>query len=323
MKFNDAFDNDCKKICASDELINRTLMAAITHDSKTPDDAVANIAASGTTSRAPSGTASGAASGAPSRAASGNSIHSHKAAGKAVTKPAAGVRSRRHLFKLSAIAAAAVILFIGVYSIYSSQTNKNILNSSTLKVYAGENNEELNTKGLSLAYCKDTADGMSDIQGWDWKGGYNHTRILYFDLNIQLTDSSSRISRITVTASDDNVSLLTREPVPEDIIANNYEISDEYGEQHSLYKSSPDFGYRTYTNFSSKDKFLYINHNNEYSAAYEDFEHLYAGFRMANTNSLNSKLTITAEYEDGTIVSRNYSATAYSSEYYMFIKEIN
>ena len=186
MKFNDAFDNDCRKICASDELINRTLMAAITHDSKTPDDAVANIAASGTTSGASSGTASGAASGAPSRAASGNSINSHKEAGKAVTKPAAGVRSRRHLFKLSAIAAAAIILFIGVYSIYSSQTNKNILNSSTLKVYAGENNEELNTKGLSLSYCKDTADGMSDIQGWDWKEGYNHTRILYFDLNIQL-----------------------------------------------------------------------------------------------------------------------------------------
>ena len=31
---------------------------------------------------------------------------------------------------------------------------------------------------------------------------------------------------------------------------------------------------------------------------------------------------ITVEYEDGTTVSRNYNATAYSSELYMFIKEI-
>lgn len=32
MNFKEAFDNDCNKITASDELINRTLMAAITQE---------------------------------------------------------------------------------------------------------------------------------------------------------------------------------------------------------------------------------------------------------------------------------------------------
>ena len=304
MKFKEAFNNDCSKISASEELINRTLMAAITQSN---DSTSSNTQCSNTQS---------------SNSHSNDSLSNNSLSNNSHSTHTSRIKSNRRIFRILAVAAAAIILCVGVYNIGTSLNNKDNLYSSTLKVYAGENNEELTAKGLSLAYSKDTADGMSDIQSWDWKQGQKHTRILYFDLNIQLIDNYSHIKRITLTSSDDNVNILTREPVPDDIVANNYEISDEYGEQHSLYKSSPDFGYHTYSRFNSKERFLYIDHKNEYSASYEDFEHLYVGFRMENTTSISSSLTITAEYEDGSTVSRNYSATAYSSDYYIIIKEV-
>ena len=71
--------------------------------------------------------------------------------------------------------------------------------------------------------------------------GKNQTMVLYFDLNMQLTDSTSQIRRITLSSSDENTHLLTREPVPDEIIENNYKISEEYGMQHSLFRPSADF----------------------------------------------------------------------------------
>ena len=90
----------------------------------------------------------------------------------------------------------------------------------------------------------------------------------------------------------------------------------------SLFRPSADFGYHTFSLFSSKEKFLYIDHANGYAADYNDFEHLYISFRLYNQSSLKTQLTLTVEYEDGTTISRDYEATAYASELYMFIREL-
>ena len=219
--------------------------------------------------------------------------------------------------------AAAVTLCIISYNILlpSLNSSHSSPSSSTLKVYAGENNEELGKGGLSLAYSRNSADHASNIQAWGPQG-HNQTMVLYFDLNLQLTDSTSQIRRITLSSSDENTHLLTHEPVPDEIIENNYNISEEYGMQHSLFRPSADFGYHTFSLFNSKEKFLYIDHANGYSADYNDFEHLYISFRLYNQSSLKTQLTLTVEYEDGTTISRDYEATAYASELYMFIREL-
>lgn len=309
MNFKEAFDNDCNKITASDELINRTLMAAITQEDSSDGG-------NGSLSDNP------AHKDLDKQAMDGglqNDINqsSSSIAGKQSDK-------RTHIFRIFAAAAAIILLCFSVYNVRNFIGSKNSSSgTSTLKVYAGENNEELGPKGLSLAYSKDTADHMTDIQGWSSQGwGPSHSRVLFFDLNIQITDNSSNIKRVTLTSSDENTNILTREAVPDEIADNDYKIPDEYGEQHSLYKYSEEWGYHTYRLFNSNEKFLYLDHQNEYCADYKDFEHLYIGFKLANVNSLCTTLTITVEYEDGTTVSRNYNATAYSSELYMFIKEI-
>lgn len=98
---------------------------------------------------------------------------------------------------------------------------------------------------------------MTDIQGWSSQGwGPSHSRVLFFDLNIQITDNSSNIKRVTLTSSDENTNILTREAVPDEIADNDYKIPDEYGEQHSLYKYSEEWGYHTYRLFNSNEKFL-------------------------------------------------------------------
>lgn len=287
MNFKDEFNKDCNKITASDELINRTLMDAMMQDDNT-------VAANNITD-------------------SKSSKHIKKS------------HSHAYLYRIIAVAAAAIILCIGSYNILTSgihNNNNNKTNVSTLKVYAGENTEELGKNGLSMAYSKDSADHASNIQAWGNQGRHE-TSVLYFDLNIQLTDSTSSIKRITVSSSDENTHLLTREAVPDEIIANDYKISDEYGKQHSLFKASslPYAGYHTFHLFNSNEQFLYIDHYNEYSADYNDFEHLYISYELIDVSSLNTQLTISAEYEDGTIVSRRYNATAYASELYMFIRE--
>ena len=337
MNFKEAFDNDCNKITASDELINRTLMAAITQedssdggngslsdnpahkdlDKQAMDGGLQNdINQSSISMAGKQSYKSALNSGLQDKSAQRNSSTIAKSSHKA--------GSRRNIFRILAAAAAIILLCFSVYSVRNFIDSKNSSSgTSTLKVYAGENNEELGPKGLSLAYCKDTADHMTDIQGWSSQGwGPSHTRVLFFDLNIQITDNSSNIKRVTLTSSDENTNILTREAVPDEIADNDYKIPDEYGEQHSLYKYSEEWGYHTYRLFNSNEKFLYLDHQNEYCADYKDFEHLYIGFKLANVNSLCTTLTITVEYEDGTTVSRNYNATAYSSELYMFIKEI-
>lgn len=118
MNFKDAFDKDCSKINVSDELINRTLMAAMTDDdnSHTMDD------------RTPYGT------------------------GKAGLKHTGKASSHKGLsYIITAVAiAAAVTLCIISYNILlpSLNSSHSSPSSSTLKVYAGENNEELGKGGL-------------------------------------------------------------------------------------------------------------------------------------------------------------------------------
>lgn len=284
MNFKDAFDKDCKKITASDELINRTLMAAMTQND-----------------------------------AQGSNTCKQKHKQKHIKNNHPHIYSH-HI--IAAVAAAIVLCFIS-YNVLSPLINNshNSTTSSTLKVYAGENNEELGKGGLSLAYSKNSADHASNIQAWGPQG-QNQTMVLYFDLNLQLTDNSARIKRITLSSSDESTHLLTRENVPDEIIENGYKISNEYGEQHSLFRPSADFGYYTFSLFNSKEKFLYIDHTNEYSADYDTFEHLYISFSLYNQSSLKTQLTLTVEYEDGTTVSRVYDATAYASELYMFIREV-
>lgn len=70
------------------------------------------------------------------------------------------------------------------------------------------------------------------------------------------------------------------------------------------------------------EKYLFANLRQEYSASYDDFQHVYLACTLPNINNINSTLTITVEYNDGTVVSKNYSATAYLSEYYLFIYEM-
>ena len=215
MNFKEAFDNDCNKITASDELINRTLMAAITQEDSSDG---------------------------------GNGSLSDNPAHKDLDKLAmddglqndinqssssiAGKQSdkRTHIFRIFAAAAAIILLCFSVYNVRNFIGSKNSSSgTSTLKVYAGENNEELGPKGLSLAYSKDTADHMTDIQGWSSQGwGPSHSRVLFFDLNIQITDNSSNIKRVTLTSSDENTNILTREAVPDEIADNDYKIPDEY-----------------------------------------------------------------------------------------------
>ena len=111
MNFKDAFDKDCSKINVSDELINRTLMAAMTDDdnSLTMDN------------RTPYGT------------------------GKAGLKRMGKKSSHKGLsYIITAVAiAAAVTLCIISYNILlpSLNSSHSSPSSSTLKVYAGENNE--------------------------------------------------------------------------------------------------------------------------------------------------------------------------------------
>lgn len=303
MNFKDAFDKDCSKINVSDELINRTLMAAMTDDdnSHTMDNPHTMDNSHTMDNCKPYGT------------------------GKAGLKRMGKKSSHKGLsYIITAVAiAAAVTLCIISYNILlpSLNSSHSSPSSSTLKVYAGENNEELGKGGLSLAYSRNSADHASNIQAWGSQG-HNQTMVLYFDLNLQLTDSTSQIRRITLSSSDENTHLLTREPVPDEIIENNYKISEEYGMQHSLFRPSADFGYHTFSLFNSKEKFLYIDHANGYSADYNDFEHLYISFCLYNQSSLKTQLTLTVEYEDGTTISRDYEATAYASELYMFIREL-
>ena len=143
---------------------------------------------------------------------------------------------------------------------------------------------------LSLAYSRNSADHASNIQAWGAQGKEPDHGCYTLDLNMQLTDSTSQIRRITLSSSDENTHLLTREPVPDEIIENNYKISEEYGMQHSLFRPSADFGYHTFSLFNSKEKFLYIDHANGYSADYNDFEHLYISFCLYNQSSL--KITV-------------------------------
>ena len=313
MNFKEEFDKDCNKITASDELINKTLMNAMLHDDKTICDkekGTDNVLYNNSTCS-------------HNNTTSNNSVVTNN---KSISKHIKRKSSFTILYRIIAVAAATIILCIGAYNllipgIHNKSRNKT--DSSTLKVYAGENTEELNKGGLSMAYSKDSADHASNIQAWG-EQGQHITIMLYFDLNIQLTDSSSSIKHITITSSDENTHLLTREAIPDEIAANDYKISDEYGKQHSLFKANslPDAGYRTFHLFNSKEQFLYIDHNNEYSADYSDFEHLCISYELIDVSSLNTQLTITAEYEDGTSVLRHYSATAYASELYMFIREI-
>lgn len=280
MNFKDAFDKDCSKINASDELINRTLMAAMTQKDNNPDTKD--------------------------------------------TKPVKKTSPRtyiHHIITAVAVAAAIALCIISYNYLSPSIKNNSGKASSTLKVYAGENNEELGKGGLSLAYSKNSADHASNIQAWGPQG-QNQTMVLYFDLNLQLTDNSSQIKQITLSSSDESTHLLTREAVPDEIIENGYKISDEYGEQHSLFRPSAEFGYYAFSLFNSKEKFLYIDHASEYSADYSSFEHLYISFSLYNQSSLKTHLTLMVEYEDGTTVSRDYDATAYASELYMFIREV-
>lgn len=355
MNFKDEFNKDCSKITASDELINRTLMAAMMQDdntaadigkgkdkSDTNDNRICNCD-NITTDNAANGnaTAGNATTGnttTDNNAANGNTTAGNNTITNNTTTYKASVininsgskyikKKHSYIFLYRVIAAAAaIILCICAYNLILPGVrnhDSNKTDSSTLKVYAGENTEELGKNGLSMAYSKDSADHASNIQAWSEQGQHK-TIMLYFDLNIQLTDSSSEIKRISVSSSDENTHLLTREPVPDEIADNDYKISDEYGEQHSLFKVSylPDAGYRTFRLFNSKEQFLYIDHNNEYSAEYNSFEHLYISYQLSDVSSLKTRLTITAEYEDGSTVSRNYDATAYASELYMFIREV-
>ena len=148
MNFKDAFDKDCSKINVSDELINRTLMAAMTDDdnSHTMDNPHTMDNSHTMDNRTPYGT------------------------GKAGLKRMGKKSSHKGLsYIITAVAiAAAVTLCIISYNILlpSLNSSHSSPSSSTLKVYAGENNEELGKGGLSLAYSRNSADHASNIQAW-------------------------------------------------------------------------------------------------------------------------------------------------------------
>ena len=136
MNFKDAFDKDCSKINVSDELINRTLMAAMTDDdnSHTMDNPHTMDNSHTMDNRTPYGT------------------------GKAGLKRMGKKSSHKGLsYIITAVAiAAAVTLCIISYNILlpSLNSSHSSPSSSTLKVYAGENLEKgachLHTAGILL-----------------------------------------------------------------------------------------------------------------------------------------------------------------------------
>ena len=158
MNFKDAFDKDCSKINVSDELINRTLMAAMTDDdnSHTMDNPHTMDNSHTMDNRTPYDS------------------------GRAGLKRTGKTSSHKGLsYIITAVAiAAAVTLCIISYNILlpSLNSSHSSPSSSTLKVYAGENNEELGKGGLSLAYSRNSADHASNIQAWGPQG-HNQTMV--------------------------------------------------------------------------------------------------------------------------------------------------
>ncbi len=129
MNFKEAFDNDCNKITASDELINRTLMAAITQDSsdggngslsdnpahkdldkQAMDGGLQNdINQSSVSMAGKQSYKSALNSGLQDKSAQRNSSTIAKSSHKA--------GSRRNIFRILAAAAAIILLCFSVYSV--------------------------------------------------------------------------------------------------------------------------------------------------------------------------------------------------------------
>lgn len=162
MNFKEAFDNDCNKITASDELINRTLMAAITQEDSSDGGNGSlsdNPAHKDLDKQAMDGglqndinqSSSSIAGKQPDKSAldSGLQDKSAQRNSSTIAKSAHKAGSRRNIFRIFAAAAAIILLCFSVYSVRNFIGSKNSSSgTSTLKVYAGENNEELGPKGI-------------------------------------------------------------------------------------------------------------------------------------------------------------------------------
>lgn len=265
MNFKEAFNNDCKKITASDELRNRTLMAATTSSKED----------------------------------------------KVMKKT---VKTRRNTFHLNVpaicTALAVAVIAVIVIAFNAINNNSNIKTTAAFKVYAGENRSEITKKGISIDKYDDTAFNSSLSVSFS---DLSRTSTLLFDLNIQVEDDN--IKNITLSSSDENVNIFLKAEVPDEVKNNDYKIPEHYFTDKTYYP-------HVCTDKETGEKYLFANLRQEYSASYDDFQHVYLACTLPNINNINSTLTITVEYNDGTVVSKNYSATAYLSEYYLFIYEM-